>query len=78
MADQRTYSCTDAQLTQLASLLAAHGVTVDLTGPGHEAAEGWDIQWAFPNPAHIAITVYAHPFAEEGFLWSALGRIFAG
>jgi hypothetical protein len=78
MADTRQFACTDAQLTQLASLLAAHGVTVDLTGPGREAAEGWDIQWAFPDPAHIAITVWAHPFWKEDFLWSALGRIFAG
>lgn len=78
MADTRTYPCTVAQLATLATMLASHGVTVDLTKPGEAQDEGWDIAWAFPDSAHVQLTVKEHPFAREGFLWSAMGRIFGG
>jgi hypothetical protein len=56
-------------------MLATHGVAVDLTQPtGRAQAEGWDISWT-QGTGTIAFTVWKHPFAEEGFLWSKLGAI---
>ena len=74
--DTRTFPATPATLATLQTMLASHGIAVDLTQPtGRAQAAGWDISWLVGVPGSIAITVWKHPFAEEGYLWKRLAAI---
>jgi hypothetical protein len=73
--DTRSFPANPTSLAALQDMLAHHGVPVDLTQPtGRAQAQGWDLSWV-QGSGTIAVSVWKHPFAEEGALWSRLGEI---
>lgn len=73
--DSKQFHTTPESLAALQALLVAHGVTTDLTTPaGRAQDDGWDLGWNTAD-GKTTITVYAHPFLKEPFLWSRLAGI---
>ena len=74
--DTRTYTYTPAQLSAISDMFAQADVKVNFSQPGEAVEKGWDINWTFPTPTTVAITVNKHPWGEENFLWTRLDKMF--